>query len=181
MTSRRDDDTPRTPNDDAHAPDAAVRPPASHLGQLFRGVAAAAACDAAVTVPWLLIRPAVRPANIAAAIESLLLGVNMLVGYVGGRAAARAGLAHDDARAQWTMAWIVTGLSVLVEIVVHRVRPLAHVARPATQPAPASILLALCVSLAVSVLLVRFGFAMGTWAQARREGRVSEEDEAGVE
>jgi hypothetical protein len=145
----------------------------SPRGRLLRGIAAAVVCDTIFTVPWEVVRPVIRPENIAAAVESLLLGVNMLVGYVGGRAAARAGLAHDDTRAQWTMAWSVALVSLLVQLSTMRLR---------TGAIQLGAPVMLCVSFTVSMLLVRFGFAMGTWSQARREGRVhDDEDEASAD
>lgn len=177
----RDDDNP-SPTTDRHSQTAPPfdRPSYSRRGQIVRGIAAALACEAAVRVPWQLVRPLIRPDNIAAAVASLMLSTHMLVGYAGGRAAARAGLAHDDSRAQWIMAWIVTLLSYSIELAVQIVHP-AVPRQEHPRPMPEAIAIAIGVALTVTALLVRFGFAMGTWAQARREGKVTDEDEAGVD
>jgi hypothetical protein len=37
------------------------------------------------------------------------------------------------------------------------------------------------LTLVMMLLLIRFGFAMGTYSQAKREGRVQDEDEASAE
>lgn len=156
--------------------EAPLEPQSSPGSQLVRGVIVASLCDAVVTVPWALLRRLIKPESIAHSIGILLLATNMLSGYVGGRVAARAGLAHDDARAQWLMAWLVTLGSAMVEALVFRLRP---VPTPPNAAAPGA--LEQLVAIAGAVFLVRFGFAMGTWAQARLEGRVRDDegDDAG--
>jgi hypothetical protein len=155
---------------------------ASFRGQFVRSVLAASACAAVFKVSTLLLVPLLRPSGVAGAVSSLLLSVNMFVGYVGGRVAARAGLPYDDPRSPWFMAATVAMVGRIVELLVFRVRgalPIAH-ALPVPGPsdaAPAPHI----VGFVIALLLIRFGYAMGMHAQARREGRVSDEDEAGLE
>lgn len=152
--------------------DASARGVVSSSVPYAKGVAAAVLVDALFTVPWTLFHKHIRPANIETAVGIMLLSANVLVGYAGGRVGGRAGLAHDDARSHWLMAWLVTLCSQLVELAVLRLRP------PGAPPAaPSGNALAGLVVLAGVVFLVRFGFAMGTWAQAVREGRASPGDE----
>ena len=167
-------------DDDRHRPS---------RGQLVRGIAAAVACDAAISLPIAMLMPLVRPQNVAEAIGKLLLGLNMLVGYVGGRVAAKAGLSHEDSRSQWTMASVVSGVSIMMAEAIERLRValhLVHVQSAAVATAqtttPDRLALASFVLIVASMLLlIRFGYAMGTYAQAKREGRVHDEDEASVE
>lgn len=153
---------------------------------LFQGIVAAAFIDAIVSVPPTFVLPLVRPANIADAIGELLLALNMFVGYVGGRVAARAGLSHEDSRSQWTMASVVSGISIIVGAALEKLRLVLHVVRVPTQVTPSSnpsseMLARLVLHLVMMLLLIRFGFAMGTYSQAKREGRVQDEDEASAE
>lgn len=174
------DQRPGAPDDNARIPGSGV----SYRGQILRGVALALACGTLFTVPWNLLAPVLRPQNVVNAVGILLLGENMLAGYVGGRAATRAGLSHEDGRAQWSMAWTVAVLSYVIENVVQQVQFAAHPARVeavASHSVPFGLLVHLVFFTAV-VLLVRFGFAMGTYAQAKREGRVhDDEDEASAD
>jgi hypothetical protein len=183
--SQRPDDPFATRDDDRDGLTRDERSYVSHRGQLMRGVVAAAACAAACNVPWAFLRGLIRPDNVASALGSLLLSVNMLAGYVGGRAAARAGLAHDDGRAQWSMAWTVAVLSLLVGLGAQQVRFAVHPPRidPAAvaQRVPSASALLFFAFFTVTVLLIRFGFAMGTYAQAKREGRPVDEDEANAD
>lgn len=184
--NQRPDDPYRSHEDGRHDDDSGDRPLVSHRGQILRGVAAATACAAALNVPWALLRGFIRPENVAEAVGSLLLSVNMLAGYAGGRACARAGLAHDDSRSQWTMAWTVSVLSLVIGIATQQLRWAIHpprvevVAAAVRHPsaAPATMFFVLFTA---TVLLVRFGFAMGTYAQAKREGRAVDEDEASAD
>jgi hypothetical protein len=185
MTPRDDDRSP--PPDDDPMVVGRSPPAASHRGQVLRGIVAALACDTLFNVPKVLLLPHIRAANLRAAIGNLLLGVLMLVGYVGGRAAARAGLSHDDARSQWSMAWTVSVLSTLIAhaavVARHAVVGAAHPAPTGTPAGGASgSLLGFFIQFTLVVLLVRFGFAMGTFAQAKRDGRAEDDkDEAGAD
>ncbi len=160
--------------------------PAPPREGLFYGIAGAFLIDTAFSAPAAFVMPLVRPENVALAVGKLLLAVNLLVGYVGGRLAARAGLSHEDSRSQWTMASVVTGLSVMVESLLYKLRVamhLVHAAPADAQNAAAdrATLVVFAFWITVVMLLVRFGFAMGTYSQAKRDGRVREEDEASVE
>lgn len=153
---------------------------------LFHGIVAAALVDALVTAPASFVLPLVRPANIADAIGELWLAMNMVVGYVGGRVAARAGLSHEDSRSQWTMASVVSGISIIVFAALEKVRIVLHLVRVPAQPTPSAnpsseLLARFLLHLVMMLLLIRFGFAMGTYSQAKREGRVQDEDEASAE
>jgi hypothetical protein len=154
-------------------------------GQLIRGIAAAALVDTFISVPLGILIPLVRPDNVAAAIGNLLFGLNMLVGYVGGRVAVRAGISHEDSGSQWTMAAAVAGVSVLTERMIERLRMLLHLVHVEPTTAQAAnertVVGAFFFWLVAMMLLIRFGFAMGTYSQAKREGRVQDEDEASVE
>lgn len=159
-------------NAPAREGDASARGVVSSSVPYAKGVAAAVLVDAAFTVPWTLFHKHIHPTNVATAVGIMLLSANVLVGYAGGRVGGRAGLAHDDARSHWLMAWLVTLCSQLVELAVLRLHPPS-----APAAAPSGNALAGLVLLAGVVFLVRFGFAMGTWAQALRDGRVSPDDE----
>lgn len=153
---------------------------------LFHGIVAAALVDTLVSAPVVLALPLVRPDNVAAAIGKLLLAVNMFVGYVGGRVAARAGLSHEDSRSQWTMASVVSGISIVIGAALEKLRHVLHLVRAPVQPTPSAnpdsaILAEFLLMLVMMLLLIRFGFAMGTYSQAKREGRVQDEDEASAE
>jgi hypothetical protein len=110
----------------------------------------------------------------------------MVVGYVGGRVAGRAGLSHDDSRSQWTMASVVSGISIIIGAALEKLRHVLHLVRPPVQGAPSAnpdsaMLAEFLLTLVMMLLLIRFGFAMGTYSQAKREGRVQDEDEASAE
>jgi hypothetical protein len=144
---------------------------------------AAAIVDAVVSAPTALALPLVRPDNIAEAIAELLLSLNMLVGYVGGRVAARAGLSHEDSRSQWTMASVVSGVSIIIAVALEKLRHVLHLVHAPVQGTPnanpdSALLARFLLHLVMMLLLIRFGYAMGTYSQAKREGRVQDEDEA---
>lgn len=174
-------DRDRFPNaSPLEGPDA--RPPISHAGQLARGIAAALLCDTVFNVPSVLFLGRL-PENFGSALASLLLGVNILAGYVGGRVATRAGLPHDDQGSQWTMSFAITVFSLMVAQFTQRVQAALHgpIAVDHAGSAPSISLFQWLVGLAAPLLLVRFGFAIGTFVQAHREGRAHDEDEAGTE
>ncbi len=163
------------------------RPFVSPAGQFARGVGVAIGVDTLVNVPSVLFLPLLRPQNLASALGTLLLGVNVVIGYVGGRAAGRAGTAHDDDRAQWNMAWTVTLLSTVIayataRAALHwpRIAAALHAATRASGAGTGGAVW-LGVRIAFVLLLVRFGFAIGTFAQARRDGLGFGDDEAGAE
>ena len=74
-------------------------------------------------------------------------------------------------------------LHAAIEVAMHRVHWALHWGRfhagSATLGADSGV--QLMVRLAMLVLLARFGFAIGTYAQAKREGRAHEEDEASAD
>lgn len=179
MGTQRDDD-PYATDEEGNDTASGDRAMALHRVRLARGIVIALACDAVFRVPWTLVRGSIRAENVVAAITTLLLAAHMLVGYVGGRAAGRAGLPHDDGRAQWAMAAAVAVLARVTELGVIRAGISLHLAERAGHVLRGSPVVFL-LEFVVAVLLVRFGLAMGTWSQARREGRVEEEDEASVD
>jgi hypothetical protein len=109
----------------------------------------------------------------------------MLVGYVGGRVAARAGISHEDSRSQWTMASVVSGASIVTGVLMVRLQLALHLVRVQPEAAQQSTehasIAPVLFWLAAMLLLIRFGYAMGTYAQAKRDGRVQDEDEASAE
>lgn len=180
MSTHRDDD-PYSADDEGDDPASSDRAMASHRARVARGIVIALACDAALRGPWTLLRGSVRPDNIVAAITSLLLAAHMLVGYVGGRAATRAGLPYADSRAQWAMAVAVAVLSRVTEIGIIRGSLALHLSQAAAMRALQGAPVVFLLEFVVAVVLVRFGFAMGTYSQAKRDGLVEEEDEASAD
>lgn len=157
---------------------------APHGGALVRGVAAGVVCDAMISTPIAMFLPLVRPENVADAIGKLLFGLNVLVGYAGGRVAARAGVAHNDSRSQWSMASIVSAASLVTEFLLYKLRLALHpVALPASTASQTTERFSAwpIVLFVAMLLLIRFGFAIGTYAHAKRTGQVHDEDEASTE
>ncbi len=159
-------------------------PPSPPPGAFVRGVAVGIVCDAMISAPIAMLLPLVRPENVADAIGKLLFGLNLLVGYAGGRVAGRAGIAHDDSRSQWSMASVVSAASIATEVLLYRLRLALHLVRLPTGTAAASTERLSpwpLIMFVAMVLLIRFGYAMGTYAHAKRAGQVHDEDEASAE
>lgn len=171
MSVRRD---PEQDPSTEELPDPDDLPSGSNWLALLRGYAVAVAADAAVSIPWAALAPRWRPQHVVTFLSWLLLAYNIAVGYLGGRSAARAGLSHEDGSGHWNLALAVSLTSVVVELASRR---FLGVHSTEALPSHGAMLLQL---LAIAAL-VRFGVAMGTWAQALREGRVTEEDEASAD
>ena len=165
---------------DAQGPDE-VRPVRSPAAQFVRGVGVAVVAGVLVNVPRMLLMPLLRLSNVAGALDTLLLGLNVLAGYAGGRAAGAAGVAHDDGRSQWNMAFAATALCASAALgaraVARRVAAMPH----ATLAAMGGSGMRLLLQLAVALLLIRFGFAIGTYAAARRAGLAVDDESSGEE
>lgn len=167
--------TPRESEPDvASEPAPERRPPRfpqfTQFARLTASVSLAVACESAVQLPWFFLRSRMHAEHIAAAIGTMLLSGRILSGYVGGRVAARAGVSHDDDRMHWALAWAVTATFIAVASVVAQWLP----ERPSHDDG--ALFIGLVLHIVVVTALVRFGFAIGTWVQAFRDGRVRDDE-----
>ncbi len=168
----------RLPSDDDHS-EGDPRDPA--LGALARGGGAALALDVAFTLAGELAR--IRLDRFAASVVYFVLASKLLSGYVGGRVASRAGIAHDDRASRRTVALGVTAFTLLALTLARRwgsgfVLATSHRLQWPGPP-PGARLLGFVLDVALLAWLLGVGFAMGAWVQARRDDkRLDEEDPA---
>ncbi|MBL8681757.1 MAG: hypothetical protein JNK05_21495 [Myxococcales bacterium] len=171
----------RGPDDDRDRfDDERGEPPSAPVEAILRGGAAALALDLAFSLGAQFARPAIRHPGFAAALVYVVYASKLFSGYVGGRVASRAGVAHDDRDALRTMALGVTALTMAASVIVDRLAPWVRVARSAgpqwSGPPPGVRLVHFVFEVVLLSFLLVFGFAMGTWAQARRDDKVQDEE-----
>ncbi len=166
--------------DDERFEDEHGEPPMAPIDAILRGGAAALALDLAFSVGAQFARPAIRHAGAREAIVFVVLASKLISGYVGGRVANRAGVSHDDPSAMRTMALGVTALTLAALTVVDRVAPWVRLSLERGPqwpgPTPGVRLVQYAIEVMILAWLVGFGFEMGTWAQARRDDKVQDEE-----
>lgn len=169
----------RGPDDDRFE-DEHGEPPLAPIDAVLRGGAAALALDLLFSLGAVFARPLIAHPG---ARESLVYGVllsKLFSGYVGGRAASRAGVSHDDQSALRTMSLGVTAITLAALAVVERLVPWVRLSleRGPQWPGPPPGVRFVQFVLEVTIItwLVGFGFEMGTWAQARRDDKVRDEE-----
>lgn len=169
----------RGPDDDRYE-DEHGEPPLAPIEAVLRGGAAALALDVMFSVGAQLARPAIRHVGARDAIVFAVLASKLFSGYVGGRVANRAGVAHDDESAMRTMALGVTALTLSALTVVERVAPWVRVSLERGPqwpgPPPGVRLVQFAVEVLILTGMLTFAFKIGAWAQARRDDKVQDEE-----
>ncbi|MFO0558033.1 MAG: hypothetical protein U0269_08430 [Polyangiales bacterium] len=169
----------RGPDDDRYD-DEHGEPPLAPIEAVLRGGAAALALDLLFSVGAQLARPAIRHVGARDAIVYAVLASKMFSGYVGGRVANRAGVAHDDESAMRTMALGVTALTLSALTVVERFAPWIRLSLERGPqwpgPPPGVRLVQFVAEVLLLTAMLSFGFKMGSWAQARRDDKVQDEE-----
>ncbi len=169
----------RGPDDD-RLDDEHGEPPLAPIDAVLRGGAAALALDLAFSVGAQLARPAIRHVGAREALVFVVLASKLFSGYVGGRVANRRGVSHDDEPAIRTMALGVTALTLSALTVVERLAPWVRTSLERGPqwpgPPPGVRLVQFVVEVVILTAFVSFGMKMGTWAQARRDDKVQDEE-----
>ncbi|MDP3275277.1 MAG: hypothetical protein Q8Q09_08800 [Deltaproteobacteria bacterium] len=146
---------------------------------IWPAVGVAAAMDTVCMIAGQLLRAGVRHPGVAASVIYVVLASKIGSGYVGGRVAGRRGVCHDDGSALWTVAWAVTALSMMAVLIFERYVPFAQGAHGVGPqwpgPAPGLRLMQFVLEALVMAAFVRLGLAVGSWVQAAREGRATDE------
>jgi hypothetical protein len=170
----------RGPDDDRHDEEEPGALPIAPIEAVLRGAAAALVLDLVFSVGAQLARPSIRHVGAREAIVYVVLASKLFSGYVGGRVANRAGVAHDDEAAMRTMALGVTALTLSARTLVDRIVPWIRLSLEQGPqwpgPPPGVRLVHFVAEVLLLTAMLSFGFKMGSWAQARRDGKVRDEE-----
>jgi hypothetical protein len=171
----------RRPDDDReHEDDERAEAAPAPIEAVVRGVGAALALDLFFSIGAQFARPAIRHPGLAAAMVYVVLASKLFSGYVGGRVASRGGVAHNDQSALRTMALGVTTLTMAASLFVDRMAPWIRLSLERGPqwpgPPPGVRLVQFVFEVLLLTWLIGFGFEMGTWAQARRDDKVQDEE-----